>query len=763
MSYKYRLFIFTFLISFIPLLIISLYSYNSLRVELVKNNISRLEVVADTAKERINIALDQYLDQAELVTHRLQLGSYINNFLESENEESFEGIEDILSKLSINELNFNSAEIYNLDGKHITSTGQGENQFNINADKIQAGGDKFQLNNIFTDKNGQLQVSIWGPLFFENKKVGYIEYTANSHLFTNITDDYFLLGDTGEITLLKNTQAGDAIFLTPLRFDKNAALTRTVPKDTENATSLATIKKLEETLIEEDLVDYRGKPVFAVTRYIEPLDWSLVAKIDQEEVFSSGTTLLLAFAAVFLTTLIILMTGVLVFTRLMTKPINELTKIAQRLRQRDFSARASEIVSGELGILSKTFNEMAHELQEIYSNLDQKVKERTRKIESIEAEKEAMLSNIGEGVLATDNKGRLLFINRAAKKILGLTEGKFTGKPLTRIVKMLSGEEKPISEHNRPMNKVLQTGKPYSVTSINNNYYYLNSKGEKIPIAFVVTPINLDNRIIGSIEVFRDIMKEKEVDKAKTEFVSLASHQLRTPLTMISWYTEMLLTGDAGKISKEQKNYLREIYNGNKRMTDLVNALLNVSRLDLGTIAINPEPTDILKLMTEVLAELKPTIEKNKLSIKEKHEKIPAIHLDPRLMRIIYQNLISNAVKYTGKEGKIEINHTIMKKGEMADKNHRINTESVLITVSDNGWGIPKKQQEKIFTKLFRADNAKLKDSSGTGLGLYIVKSVIEQFNGSVWFESEENKGTKFFVIIPASGIKKKKGSKNLN
>ena len=132
-------------------------------------------------------------------------------------------------------------------------------------------------------------------------------------------------------------------------------------------------------------------------------------------------------------------------------------------------------------------------------------------------------------------------------------------------------------------------------------------------------------------------------------------------------------------------------------------------------------------------------------------------------MRIIYQNLISNAVKYTGKEGKIEINHTIMKKGEMADKNHRINTESVLITVSDNGWGIPKKQQEKIFTKLFRADNAKLKDSSGTGLGLYIVKSVIEQFNGSVWFESEENKGTKFFVIIPASGIKKKKGSKNLN
>src|SRR3989338_5133316 len=167
MSYKYRLFIFTFLISFIPLLIISLYSYNSLRVELVKNNISRLEVVADTAKERINIALDQYLDQAELVTHRLQLGSYINNFLESENEESFEGIEDILSKLSINELNFNSAEIYNLDGKHITSTGQGENQFNINADKIQAGGDKFQLNNIFTDKNGQLQVSIWGPLFFE--------------------------------------------------------------------------------------------------------------------------------------------------------------------------------------------------------------------------------------------------------------------------------------------------------------------------------------------------------------------------------------------------------------------------------------------------------------------------------------------------------------------------------------------------------------------------------------------------------------------
>jgi signal transduction histidine kinase len=250
--------------------------------------------------------------------------------------------------------------------------------------------------------------------------------------------------------------------------------------------------------------------------------------------------------------------------------------------------------------------------------------------------------------------------------------------------------------------------------------------------------------------VFRDISREWDIDRSKTEFVSLASHQLRTPLSTISWYAEMLLAGDAGDLNKEQEDYLKEIYNGNKRMVELVNSLLNVSRIELGTLAIETEPTDLNKECESLLKELLPSITKKQIVLEKNiAENIPVIPADPKLVRIIFQNLLTNAIKYTPAHGKITI--------EISK-----NDKDILLRVSDNGFGIPKNQQSKVFSKLFRADNAREKETEGTGLGLYIVKLVVEAANGKIWFESEENKGTTFYVTIPAAGMKKHKGTKSL-
>ena len=250
--------------------------------------------------------------------------------------------------------------------------------------------------------------------------------------------------------------------------------------------------------------------------------------------------------------------------------------------------------------------------------------------------------------------------------------------------------------------------------------------------------------------IVRDVTKEQEIDKVKSEFVSLASHQLRTPLTAVNWYTEMLLSGDIGKFQPEQKKYLKEIYNGNNNMIDLVKALLNVSRIELGTLAIEPESTNLKKLSDSVLEEFKLIIKKNKLKIEKDYTKeLSDINIDPKLMRIVFQNLISNAIKYTPLGGQINIGITKQK-------------SDILISVKDTGYGIPKDQQSKIFTKLFRADNIVEKETEGTGLGLYIIKYVVEQFKGKIWFESRENKGTTFYVTIPSRGIKKKNGTKGL-
>lgn len=194
--------------------------------------------------------------------------------------------------------------------------------------------------------------------------------------------------------------------------------------------------------------------------------------------------------------------------------------------------------------------------------------------------------------------------------------------------------------------------------------------------------------------------QENKIDKAKSEFVSLASHQLRTPLSAINWYTEMLIAGDAGKLNAEQKKYVGEVYAGNQRMVQLVNALLNVSRLELGTFVIEPELTDIVLLAQAVIDEQKQSIKAKKVLFSAILPKdTPLIEIDPKLMRMVFQNLLANAIKYSPEGG--EVSFTVLQK----------NKKTIQIKIADNGYGIPMHQQDKIFTKLFRADNVREKDT----------------------------------------------------
>lgn len=256
--------------------------------------------------------------------------------------------------------------------------------------------------------------------------------------------------------------------------------------------------------------------------------------------------------------------------------------------------------------------------------------------------------------------------------------------------------------------------------------------------------------------------KNKEIEAAKVDFVSLASHQLRTPLSIIKWYIDYIVSGDAGEIKGDQLKYLRETYKANERMIELVNSLLIVSRIDLGTFSINPEMSNIISLSDEVIKKFKKEIDSKGLTVSRDYDKLPELNIDPSLMRLVFENLISNSVKYTPDNETIKI--AIKKEAE-----------DILIKVSDRGCGIPEEQQPKIFTKLFRADNVKKIESVGTGLGLYIIKAIIEKSGGSVWFESPskesfskndentKNIGTTVFIKIPLEGMKKKGGTKSLS
>ncbi|MBL1434237.1 PAS domain-containing protein, partial [Candidatus Wolfebacteria bacterium] len=382
-------------------------------------------------------------------------------------------------------------------------------------------------------------------------------------------------------------------------------------------------------------------------------------------------------------------------------------------------------------------------------NLEENEKINKSILEDIAAEKEKMstiLEGIGDGVFVVDNDLNIIVYNNTSALLSGFTAKEAIGKPYGEILRFVY--EKDGKLNDKFIKEAFRTGK---IQEMENHTELIRKNGTKVTVADSATPLkNEIGEVVGVVVVFRDVSEEREVDKAKTEFVSLASHQLRNPLTSISWYAEILLSGDAGKLNKEQEDFINEIYRGNQRMINLVNALLNVSRIDLGTFAIDPKPTNLIEIAESVVHELTPQINRKSLNLESSYEKLPLIDIDVNLTRIIFQNIFSNAVKYTPSNGNISI--TIKKRDT-----------DVLISVSDTGYGIPKAQQSRVFEKLFRADNIQEKYVEGTGLGLYLVKSVVEMAGGKVWFESEENKGSTFYVTIPLSGMKKKKGAKGLS
>lgn len=364
------------------------------------------------------------------------------------------------------------------------------------------------------------------------------------------------------------------------------------------------------------------------------------------------------------------------------------------------------------------------------------------------AKDEAILSSIGDGIIAINSGGIIIVMNKKAEELLGWNINEAIGKLYSDVVFLEDENGIFVPPEESLLAKALAFST--TTTTTTTKLYLLSKNKIKFPVAITVSPIILDSKIIGAVEVFRDITQEQAVDKAKTEFVSLASHQLRTPLSTINWYVEMLLSLDVGMLTSKQRQYTQEVYHASQRMVNLVNALLNVSRLELGTFAVEPKLTNIRKIAKTCLAELAPQIAKKKLVVKQKYDRsVSRVRVDPKLLAIIFQNFFSNSVKYTPNKGKISLVIT-KEKGAMQ------------IKISDNGIGIPIAQQKEIFEKLFRADNAKKIDPDGSGLGLYIVKEIIHYTGGKVWFKSAEGKGTTFYASLPLSGMPKKPGSKKL-
>lgn len=371
--------------------------------------------------------------------------------------------------------------------------------------------------------------------------------------------------------------------------------------------------------------------------------------------------------------------------------------------------------------------------------------------EIAEQEKEkisTILQSIGDGVFVVDKNNRIILINEVATTLSGSTAELAIGKPYSEILHFIDSEKETVVDDF--IRQAFITGE---VQTMDVNVVLVNKwTGFKIPVADSAAPFrDREGNIIGVIVVFRDVGKEREIDKEKTEFVSLASHQLKTPVGAIRWNIEMLLDNYYGELSETQREILHGMLVMDTRMNELINGLLNISKIDLGVFSIAPEPVNFVKLCDEVIEEMAPRILKKKHDIQREYDpNMPIIDADPKLLRIIFQNYISNAIKYTPENGRVRIS-LLIKDG------------NVEFSVANNGAPIPDADQKKIFSKLFRASNAKEQDPDGNGLGLYTVLKIAENGGGKAWFTSRKGEDTVFYATFPLSGMTKKDGEKGLS
>lgn len=367
-----------------------------------------------------------------------------------------------------------------------------------------------------------------------------------------------------------------------------------------------------------------------------------------------------------------------------------------------------------------------------FLNIFQDVEE-SRSIAEKEKNKTLLIiKNLTSGVILLNRRNQIELINPLVEEIFEEKEESLVGKNIFEIIqgeKDLTDFLKIVKDSENKIRDVLKEEV---------------SLGEKRVYEVSVLSLEEEGSEHGHLVIISDISKEKLVDQMKTEFVSVAAHQLRTPLSAIKWTLRMILDGDVGELNQEQKEFLGKTYESNERMINLVNDLLNVTRIDEGRFIYKTDPMQLEDVVDEIVKseETSITLKKIKVFWNLPSGLLPEVLADKEKLGIAIQNLVENAIKYT-KEG-----------GSMIISIEEVNNE-ILFKIKDDGVGIPADQQERIFTKFFRGENVIRMETEGSGLGLYTVKNIIESHKGKIWFQSEEGKGTTFFFTLPkASDVK---------
>ncbi|GGJ31268.1 sensor histidine kinase WalK [Paenibacillus hunanensis] len=410
------------------------------------------------------------------------------------------------------------------------------------------------------------------------------------------------------------------------------------------------------------------------------------------------------------------MTAVLgvILAHTITQPIKEMTKRAKQVAEGEFDHHMTVYSNDEIGQLSEAFNYMTSRLRDALAQNE----EEKEKLASI-------LKNMSDGVIATDEHGCIILVNRVAAAMLGDMESQLSGKELSSLL--------PLSEQDQAK---LQNG------TLRQTILNLGSseEGSSSVVRVTFSPVHRRKEIshAGVIAVLQDVTEQEKLEAARREFVANVSHELRTPLTTIKSYTEALEDGALDERALAER-FIGVIRNETQRMIRLVSDLLHLSRLDSSEATLRKQRTDVLELLED-------TADRFYVQMKQKQIEctidlqpgVGSVWIDRDQIDQVLDNLVSNALKYTIEGGSITL-------GAYS----AVDEDMLAIRIQDTGIGIPKQDLHRIFERFYRVDKARSRNMGGTGLGLSIAQEIVLAHNGTIELDSELDQGTTVTVWLP--------------
>ena len=407
-----------------------------------------------------------------------------------------------------------------------------------------------------------------------------------------------------------------------------------------------------------------------------------------------------------------------------------------------FSANQAELFQNVLSQVATAIGNA--EVYRLISQQAQELGQMFRRQQEQATEREAILTSIADGVVVNSAAGEVILVNPAAERIIGKEHDELLGEDFQEL--FAGFDEQGRDEAIGAMENLLQTSAPELAKSSRMN---LETDG-RVVRALLSPVLDEQDNFKGVVTVFRDITKEVEADRAKSEFVSTVSHELRTPMTAIKGYTDLLHAEAAGPLTDEQTRFLTTIKSNTDRLTALISDLLDISRMETGRVRFEPRPLQIGEVVADVVNALAAHAESKGLDLSyEVAAGLPDVMGDHNRLNQVLTNLISNAIRYTPEGGEIDVSVYEVER-------------AVRVDVSDTGIGIAPEDMAHLFERFYRADHPLVQETRGTGLGLSIVKMFVEMHGGRVWVESDPGQGSTFTFILPIPVQEEAEGARRL-